>query len=32
MNMEIAIDSEKGRGTAVTLAFPTESMLLGAGL
>ena len=32
MNMEIAIDSEKGRGTAVTLAFPTESMLQGAGL
>src|SRR5699024_8359004 len=27
MNIEIAIDSEKGRGTAVTLAFPTESML-----
>lgn len=32
MNMEIAVRSEKGRGTTVTLAFPTESMLRGAGL
>lgn len=32
MNMEISIRSEKGQGTTVTLAFPTESMLHGAGL
>lgn len=32
MNMDISISSEKGQGTTVTLFFPTESLLKGAGV
>ena len=32
MNMDISISSEKGNGTTVTLYFPTESFLKGAGV
>lgn len=32
MNMDIGISSKKGKGTTVTLYFPTESFLKGAGV